>query len=160
MERFLVQILFISIFSSQAHTAEKIVISTDKNSSNSRPSNNKDKQKEDEEQKLTFTDKISSIRSVSGEYDVFFVNHSGTPYDLPYTLSNWKRTDQTPEEFLREAFKLHAEVTVTVDTITETIISLSGVLPRTPASNSESYNLPPELDYLKDIINGSPPDKK
>ncbi len=159
MERILLQILFISILSLHGFSADKSTDADVKTTPNGGLNSKKDKQKEGEDQKLTFTDKISSIRSVSGEYDVFFVNHSGIPYDLPYSLSNWNKTDQTPEDFLREAFKLNASITVTVDTITETIVSLSGELPRTPASTSETVNLPPELDYLKDIIKGSLPAK-
>lgn len=107
----------------------------------------------DDPNKLTFTDKIKTLRSVSGEYDVFFNEHYG-PYSVPYSLPNSKNKDLSPEEQLRAFYKHGSSITVTVNPITETLISIDSDTSRAPSSkNSNSEDdLPPELKDYEDII--------
>lgn len=110
--------------------------------------------KKEDPNKLTFTDKIKTIRSVSGEYDVIFNEHFG-PYSVPYSLPQSKNKDTTPEEQLRAALKQGASITVTVNPISETLISIdSDISTRAPASkNTDSdETLPPELKEYEDLL--------
>lgn len=110
--------------------------------------------KKDDPNKLTFTDKIKTIRSVGGEYDVIFNEHFG-PYSVPYSLPQSKNKDTTPEEQLRTALKQGASITVTVNPISETLISIdSDISARTPASKDTDSDetLPPELKDYEDLL--------
>lgn len=110
--------------------------------------------KKEDPNKLTFTDKIKTIRSVSGEYDVFFNEHFG-PYSVPYSLPQSKNKETSPEEQLRAAFKQGTSITVTVNPISETLISIdSDISTRAPAAkNSDSdEDLPSELKEYEDLI--------
>lgn len=110
--------------------------------------------KKEDPNKLTFTDKIKSIRSVSGEYDIIFNEHFG-PYSVPYSLPNSKNKETTPEEQLRAALKQGASITVTVNPISETLLSIdSDISTRAPAAkNSDAEDeLPSELKEYEDLI--------
>lgn len=109
--------------------------------------------KKEDPNKLTFTDKIKTLRSVGGEYDVFFNKHYG-PYSVPYSLPNSKNKDFSPEEQLREAFKQGASITITVNPISETLISIDSEILRAPASkeNTADESLPSELKEYSDLI--------
>jgi len=111
--------------------------------------------KKEDPNKLTFTDKIKTIRSVSGEYDVIFVDHFG-PYSVPFSLPNSKAKDLSPEDQLREAFKQNLSITVTVNPITDTLISIDSEAARSPSSvnkdTSQDQDLPPELKDYEDLF--------
>lgn len=109
-------------------------------------------EKSSETSKQVFKDRVKNIRSVAGEYDVFFNEHFG-PYSVPFSLPNLKQKDQTPESILREAHKKGVPITVTVDSSTDTIISIDAEeVFRKPAESSDDSNLPPELEEYKDIF--------
>jgi hypothetical protein len=116
---------------------------------------NKDSKSKDDEEgdKRTITDKIKSIRSSDGEYDVFFMN-SSVAYSVPYSLPESKLGDQSPEEFLRNAYKQGIEISVTVDTNTDTLLSIDSTHSRKPAAAAAipAYEYPPGMEYLKDIV--------
>jgi hypothetical protein len=161
MERFLVRLLFIIAAIAPPARAESDPKSPTGTTSPAATAtaSSKENSKEDDN-KLSFADKIKVIRSVSGEYDVFFMAHPG-PYSVPVSLPNWKNKSETPEDVLRAAFKLGATIEVTVDTDSETLVSIDSDFSRQPAASKESdINLPPEMDYLKDIIKGSKPPKE
>lgn len=110
--------------------------------------------KKEDPNKLTFTDKIKTIRSVSGEYDVIFNEHFG-PYSVPYSLPQSKNKETSPEEQLRAALKQGSSITVTVNPITETIISIdSEISIRAPAAKNSDPDgdLPSELEDYEDLI--------
>jgi hypothetical protein len=151
MERFLLVTLF--ILGGYQKLAFATSPSDTKPASTSKDDDDKDSsdKKENEDQK-TFTDKVKSIRSVSGEYDVFFVEHFG-PYSVPFSLPNAKNKEMTPDEILASAHKQGIPVTVTIDTKTDSLISIDSDLARAPASAQEpKIDIPPDMEYLRDII--------
>lgn len=100
----------------------------------------------------TFKDQIKSIRSVAGDYDVFFKEHFG-PYSVPFSLPNLKQKDQTPESLLREAHKNGLTLTITVDSSTDTITGIElDESSRKPTSSNDDSDLPSELEEYKDIF--------
>lgn len=155
MERILLVALFIVVsplhlaIASGPSNAKATNTSSDDEDQDGSDSNQKDVEKGDLK---TFTDKIKSIRSVSGEYDVFFVNHFG-PYSVPFSLPNSKSKDLTPDEVLAKALKLGVPVTVTIDTKTDTLTALDSDLARAPAATpADNFELPPDLEYLRDLV--------
>lgn len=119
------------------------------------PSVSAEEAKKEDPNKLSFTDKIKTIRSVAGEYDVIFVEHFG-PYSVPFSLPNSKAKDTSPEDQLREAFKQNLSITVTVNPITDTLISIDSETVRSPSSvnknPSQDQDFPPELKDYEDLF--------
>ncbi len=151
MERILLVTLF--ILGGYQKIAAAATPATSKVSNTSTVDDEKDSSdKQENEEQKTFTDKVKSIRSVSGEYDVFFVEHFG-PYSVPFSLPNSKNKEMAPDEMLTAALKQGLPVTVTVDIKTDSLIAIDSDLARAPASAQEpKIDLPPDMEYLRDMI--------
>lgn len=105
--------------------------------------------------KETFTDKVKSVRSVDGEYDVFFVEHFG-PYSVPFSFPNSKNKELSPEVLLNQALKSGSPITVTVDSKTDTLMDIEASASRSAASTTPpKYEFPPGMEYLRDIMKGA-----
>lgn len=99
---------------------------------------------------ITFSDKVKSIRSVAGDYDVFFNQHFG-PYSVPFSLPKSKDKEHSPEDILKEAHKKGIAIKVTVDSATDTIVDIEyDDLFRKPASSTKQ-DLPKEYEQYQDI---------
>jgi hypothetical protein len=107
-----------------------------------------DKEKDSEDDsKITFTDKIKSIRVQGGDYDVFFMEHPGAYY-VPYSFPDSKIS---PEQILNEAYKKSLPVTVTVDKNTDTLLGIEPQSPREPSAAQDS-SLDSEFNDYREIF--------
>lgn len=113
--------------------------------------------------KLTFVDKVNSIRSEGSTFEVSFLEHYG-PYSVPASLPGSK---VPPDESLAQAYKEGSPIKVTVDTKTDTLIFVEPKTQRTPASTSKADSgissqqpLPPSLESYRDILQKAMEPKK